>query len=62
MQIMWDKIILAVISLTVVISLVGLFYIIVKKPNDEIKIKTRTLLITIIAIGLLLIRSYLEKI
>jgi len=59
---MWDKIILAAISLTVVISLVGLFYIIVKKPNDEIKIKTRTLLITIMAIGLLLIRSYLEKI
>ena len=61
-RIMWDKIILLIISLTIVISIVGLFYIVIKKPNDEIKIKTRTLLIAIIAIGLLLIKSDLAKI
>lgn len=59
---MWDKIVLYGVSFVVVIAIVGLLYIIIKKPNDEIKIKTRTLLIAIIAIGLLLISSYLSKI
>ena len=58
---MWDKIIFVIISLTVVISIVGLFYVIIKKPNDEVKIKTRTLFIAIIVIGLLLITAYLER-
>jgi hypothetical protein len=55
---MWDLIILIAILVVIAISFFGLIYILVKKPKDEVTIKTRTLLIAIITISLFLIRSY----
>lgn len=55
---MWDLIILIAILVVIAISFFGLIYVLVKKPKDEVTIKTRTLLIAIITISLFLIRSY----
>jgi hypothetical protein len=57
---MWDKIILFSMILIVALSVIGLIYILIRKPNEVITIKTRTALIVLIALGLLLINSYLN--
>jgi hypothetical protein len=46
--------------LIVALSVIGLIYILIRKPNEVITIKTRTALIVLIALGLLLINSYLN--
>ncbi len=58
---MWDMIILIAILVVIAISFFGLIYILLKKPKDEVTIKTRTLLIAIITISLFLIRFYWNR-
>ena len=58
---MWDMIIFIAILVVIAISFVGLIYILLKKPKDEVTIKTRTLLIAIITISLFLIRFYWNR-
>jgi hypothetical protein len=55
---MWDKMLLILETVLVIGSIIGLIYVLIKQPKQEITIKTRTLLIAIIVLGLFLIRAH----
>lgn len=57
---MWDKIILLLTIVVVIVSFIGVIYVLIKKPNETVTIKTRSALMAIIALGLLLIKAYLS--